>query len=86
MIKINKMVKEHSVDQHPSPSRLTSTDTPSHISIEPLGFYLSPEHSLNFRCISHNGWGFFSNLWCSDYWKMHLRVRKLNLEVFIHAS
>ena len=58
MIKINKMVKEHSVDHHPSPSGLTSTDTPSHISIEPLGFYLSPEHLLNFRCISHNGWGF----------------------------
>ena len=24
-------------------------------------------------------WEKFSNLWCSHYWKMHLRIRKVNL-------
>ena len=41
------MVKEHNVD-HQRLSGLTSTYTPSHISIDPLGFYLCPEHFLNF--------------------------------------
>ena len=31
------------------------------------------------------GWENFSNLWCSDYWKMHLWVKKLNLNTFAHA-
>ena len=30
--------------------------------------------------ISHNVWVKLSNLWCSDYLKVHLRVKKLNLE------
>ena len=32
------MVKENSVTNQPSPSGLTSMDTPSHISIDPLDF------------------------------------------------
>ena len=55
LVKINKMVKENTVNNQPSPSGLTSMDTPSHISIDPLDF-VSPK---------------FSNLWCSDYWKLH---------------
>ena len=27
----------------------------------------------------------FSNLWCSDYLKMDLQVKKLNLGIFTHA-
>ena len=38
-------------------------NTSSHISMDLLGFYLSPEHHV---------WGKFSNLWCSDHWKMDL--------------
>ena len=59
LVKINKMVKENSVNNQPSPSGLTSMDTPSHISIDPLDF-VSPK---------------FSNLWCSDYWKLHSWLR-----------
>ena len=36
-------------------------------------------------CISHHRWGKFSDLCCSSYWKMHLPVKKLNLEIFTHA-
>lgn len=32
------MVKENTVNNQPSPSGLTSMDTPSHISIDPLDF------------------------------------------------
>ena len=28
-------------------------------------------------CILHHGWGKFSDLWCSNYWKMHLSVKYL---------
>ena len=38
LVKINKMVKENTVNNQPSPSGLTSMDTPSHISIDPLDF------------------------------------------------
>lgn len=38
LVKINKIVKENTVNNQPSPSGLTSMDTPSHISIEPLDF------------------------------------------------
>ena len=34
---------------------------------------------------SHHGWRKFSNLWFSDYWKKHLRLEKLNLNIFTHA-
>ena len=27
-----------------------------------------------------------SHLWCSDYWRMHLRVKKLNQIIFTHTS
>ena len=32
------------------------------------------------------GWGKFTNLWYSDIWKMHLRIKKVNLDIFTHAS
>ena len=78
-----QMVKEHSVDNHPGPSGLTSTDTP-------WQFYrllrvLSLQNTCwTFcqTCISHHGWWKFSNSWYSNYWKIHLRVRKLNLDIF----
>ena len=54
-------------------------------STEPSGLYLSTNFFLNFPHIQH-GWGKFSNLWGSDYWKTHLQLKKLNLDVFIHAQ
>lgn len=30
-------------------------------------------------CKSNVRWGKFANLWCSDYWNIHLQVNKLNL-------
>ena len=29
--------------------------------------------------------GKISNLWCSNYWKMHFRVKKVELYTFIHV-
>ena len=51
--------------------------------MDSLGFYLSRtfvKFSIR-RVYSQHGWGK-----CSDYWKMHLRVKKLILVIFTHAS
>ena len=43
----------------------------------PLSFKLKDKslcnsgQGFNFKCISHHGCGNFSDLRCSDYWKMH---------------
>ena len=78
-VRINKMVNDHSVNYHPNLSGLISR-------IDPLKFlwihyrFISPEYLLSFSqtCISHFCWGKFSNLWCSDHWKMHFWVKKLD--------
>ena len=66
---------------------LNLKDTPSHISMDSLGLYLSRTFVEFFyqTCISHHGWEKISNLWSSDYWKIHSRVKKLNLVIFTHA-
>ena len=38
----------------------------------------------SWGCISHHGWGDL-NL-CLDYWKMHLQVKKLEVEIFTHRA
>ena len=43
----NKMIEEHTVDYHPSPSELTSRIHPLIYSWSPKKFF-SPEHLLNF--------------------------------------
>ena len=42
---------------------------------------------LNFcqTCVCHHGLGTFSNLWCSDYQKMYVWVKKLRADIFTHA-
>ena len=35
--------------------------------------------------LSNLGWRKISSLWCSKYWKMHLQVRILNLDIFIYV-
>ena len=60
--KINKMV--NSVDYHPNTA---------------LGFMSLQNICLYFSrtCMCHHGWGNFPNLWCSDHWKMHLRINNV---------
>ena len=55
-----------------------------------VGLYLSLEYLSNFLSklyipISHRGLGKMSYLCCSYYSKMHLRVKKLDLQIFTHA-
>ena len=49
-IRINKMVKEHIADYHPSPSvfSINLKDTSSHIFMDSLELFLSLEHLLTF--------------------------------------
>ena len=47
-VRINKMVNEHTVDYHPSPSELTSRIHPLIFLWTPKGFMFSPECFLNF--------------------------------------
>ena len=36
-------------------------------------------------CIYKHGWEKFWNKWCSNYRKMHLQIKKLNLNIFTHV-
>ena len=47
-VRINKMVNEHTVDYHPSPSELTSRIHPLIFLWTPKGFIFSPECFLSF--------------------------------------
>ena len=54
-VRINKMVNKHTVDYHPSPSRLISRIHPLIFLLTPKGF-ISPESFLNFfLCILPHG-------------------------------
>ena len=64
--RINKLVNEHTVDYHPSPSELTSR-------IHPMKFLWTPKWFIFLQyvsgifyqtCISHHGSGKVSNSWC----------------------
>ena len=67
----------------PSSFRINK-DTSSCICIDALGLYLSPDYLLHF--LSNLYWLKFSNLLCSIYWEIHLRVKKLNLAIFDHPT
>lgn len=63
-----------------------SKDTPSHISIDPLGFYIHNICWIFFQtCMSQNQFKKCSNLCCSYYYKMYLKIKKLNLVIFTNA-
>ena len=47
-VKINKMINEHTVNYHPSPSELTSRIHPLIFLWTPRGFIFTPECFLNF--------------------------------------
>ena len=46
----------------------------------PLRFHLSISFIFSQTCISHHGCEKYSNLWCSDKWKMDLKVKKLKVD------
>ena len=90
-LRIKKMVKKHIVDFHPASSVLTSR-------LYCLIYLWIPQCFISLQnicwifyqtCMPHHGLKKISNLSCSDYWKMHLRVKKLNLVIlkifFTHA-
>ena len=52
-VRINKMVKEHTVDQHPSSFSINLKDTSSQTSMDSLRLFLSPEYLLNFLSNMH---------------------------------
>ena len=77
-VRINEMVSEYSVDYNPC-LKVSS----SHVSL-PLGALSLFKIFIDFshqRHTSHRGWQKFSTL-CLDYLKMHLQVKKLNLDIF----
>ena len=56
------------------------------ISIDCLRLHLCRKLWIFSRSpIFHHGLGKSSNLWCSNYWKMHLRIKKVKVEIFTHA-
>ena len=82
-LRIKKMVKKHIVDFHPASSVLTSR-------LYCLIYLWIPQCFISLQnicwtfdqtCMPHHGLKKISNLSCSDYWKMHLRVKKLNLVI-----
>ena len=79
-IRINKMVHKCSANYHSSPSGLTS-------SAHHLIFLENPHRAfLQFSlktCVSHHDYGKLPNLWCLDYWKMYIRVQKLNRHFYL---
>ena len=57
-------------------------------SLDHLRFFCPSKKCLNFlsnQCISPWLKENFSNLWCSDYRKIHLQIKKLNLHNFTHV-
>ena len=70
-VMVQEIVKEHSVDYHPSHSR-----------IHCLMYLKNGCRIFSETCISHHGCWKFSNSWCSDYLEKHLPVKKLNLNIF----
>ena len=86
-----KMVNEYSVDYQSSQWGLTSSIHPfkDQGSLDSLELSLSLQNIcwiFSQTCIYHHVSGQLSNLWYSDYWKMHLRAKKLSLGIFIHAN
>ena len=45
--------------------------------------YLNPQVRLN-KMVNEHSVNFHPSLWSSIYWKMHLRAKKLNLDIFDH--
>ena len=81
------MINKHSVDHHPSPSSSIPKIHPLIFLYTPYGFtfLLNICWIFSKSCISHHGWQKFSNLWGSDYWKMLLQDKKINLDNFTNA-
>ena len=50
--------------------------------IEPVLFHLSINFIFSQIYISHCGCEKYSNLWCSDKWKIDLQVKKLKIDIF----
>ena len=47
----------------------------STINLEDKSFHNSKEWlGFNLKCVSHHSWGKFSDLLCSNYWKMHFET------------
>ena len=82
----NKQNHKRTYNYQPSPSGLTPMLHPIYISLNSLGFSLPPDCFILLQTrISHHGCETFSNLWCSDYWKIYVSVKKLNLLNLIYT-
>ena len=82
------MEKKHSVNYYKSLSRLTSLIHPLIFLQNLQGFIFL--HNSVFECslkgcISHYVWDNFTNLRCSDYWKIPFQVKKIKVGIFNHA-
>ena len=85
-VRISKIINEHIMNYQPKPSGLTPRLHPIYISLNSLGFSLPPDCFILLQTrISHRGCETFSNWWCSDYWKIHVSVKKLNLLNLIYT-
>ena len=76
-VRNNKLV--YSVVYHPCPSRLASMITSFHISLNSLGFYLSPECLLNFLYLLYFAFHIFQCM------VLKFLENSLNLCIFTHA-
>ena len=81
-LRINKISNKHSVKCNPTSSRLTSKIIPlkflkTLLKILRVLFFLTffPDF-FSQVIIPHHGWKLLSGLWCLNYRKMHLPVKK----------
>ena len=85
-VRIKKMVNEHTVDYHPSPSQLISR-------IHPLIFLWTPKGHISLESFLNFFLNLYIPLWLRKSFKfivlrllqIHLWVKKLNLFDFTHA-
>lgn len=86
--RINTMVNEYRVNFHPSfSSGLISKYSVSYFFRPPkvfLSFFHTFYWTFSWICISCHDWVKFSSFWCSDHWKIYLRVKKL-VEIFSYV-
>ena len=80
--RINKMLNEHNVNYHHSLSRLTFR---LHSLIPHNGFMVHFLPNLYNPPWWVSATGIMHFNYCFNYWKMHLRVKNLNQDIFNHT-
>ena len=80
------MENECNVDYQPSSSGVTSGISLPYFYRPLRALYLSRIFfEFSFKPVYPIGWGKFSNSWCVDHGKLHLRFKELNIVIFTHA-